>query len=52
MPVKKDELAPYLFKQGTNFKAYEYLGAHLVGDKKEKTCVFRTWAPNADKVFV
>ncbi|MBQ4273823.1 MAG: 1,4-alpha-glucan branching enzyme, partial [Clostridia bacterium] len=42
------ELAAYLFHQGTNFQAYEYLGAHREGDK----FVFRVWAPNADFVSV
>lgn len=42
------EMAPYLFHQGTNYKAYEYLGAHREGD----SYVFRVWAPNADAVYV
>ena len=42
------ELAAYLFHQGTNFQAYEYLGAHREGDK----FVFRVWAPNAKSVSV
>ncbi len=42
------DLAPYLFHQGTNYRAYEYLGAHRVGD----TIFFRVWAPNADAVWV
>ncbi len=43
----------YLFHQGTYFKAYEFLGVHREqdGDGKIKT-VFRTWAPNADAVYV
>ena len=44
--------AEYLFHQGTNFHAYEYLGCNLTvsGGKYEYT--FRTWAPNADEVFL
>ena len=42
------EMAAYLFHQGTNFHAYEYLGVHREGD----SFVFRTWAPNADFVSV
>ena len=42
------ELAVYLFHQGTNFRAYEYLGAHPV----EGGFVFRVWAPNAAAVAV
>lgn len=42
----RDDLASYLFHQGTNDSAYEYLGAHRIEDM----WVFRVWAPNADKV--
>ena len=38
----------YLFHQGTYFKAYEFLGVH----KTKDGTVFRTWAPNADALFV
>ena len=41
-------MAAYLFHQGTNFHAYEYLGMHIEGDG----IVFRVWAPNADYVSV
>lgn len=45
---KTDNMAVYLFHQGTNFQAYNYLGAH----KTKNGMVFRTWAPNAEEVFV
>ena len=49
----KNENEIYLFHQGTYFKAYEFLGAHKAKDKNGNTyTVFRTWAPNADAVFV
>ncbi len=38
----------YLFHEGTNAKAYEFLGAHPC----ENGAVFRVWAPNAQKVYV
>ena len=44
----KNELAEFLFHQGTNYKAYELLGAHPSGDG----IVFRVWAPSADAVSV
>ena len=51
--AKVNEKEKYLFHQGTYFKAYEYLGAHKAKDRNGKTyTVFRTWAPNADAVFV
>ena len=39
----------YVFHQGKNFKAQDFLGAHRVEDGKY---VFRVWAPNAAAVFV
>ena len=42
------DMAAYLFHQGTNFHAYEYLGMHIEG----KNVAFRVWAPNADYVSV
>lgn len=42
-------LASYLFHEGTNFSAYEYMGAHLCDDGQ---IVFRVWAPNAKSVFL
>ncbi len=42
-------LAQYLFHQGTNFKAQEYLGVHRTGEGFYR---FRVWAPMADCVYV
>ncbi len=42
------DLAPFLFHQGTNFHADDYLGAHPKGDG----VLFRVWAPNAAAVFI
>lgn len=44
-----NSLAEYLFHEGTNYCAYDYLGAHFIG---ENLCVFRVWAPAASAVFV
>lgn len=43
-----NDLAPYLFHQGTNFRSYRYLGVHKVRGK----WFFRVWAPNAAAVNV
>ena len=48
LQTKPQEMAAYLFHQGTNFYAYEYLGVHFEGER----VVFRTWAPNAEYVSV
>lgn len=49
MFTKRDDSIPaFLFHQGTNFCAYDYLGAHLT----EEGFVFRTWAPHAERAFV
>ena len=47
--ILRDDDALYLFHQGNNIKAYEYLGAHRI-NKDE--VVFRVWAPNAQAVSV
>ena len=48
--VKKeqDNLALYLFHEGTNYQSQDYLGCH----KSEGGHIFRTWAPNARAVYV
>lgn len=48
----KEDLPLYLFHQGTNYRAYEYLGAHFAVYRKKKGVWFRTWAPRAEKVYV
>lgn len=48
MKAQSKILAPKLFHEGTNYKAYEYFGAHREG----KEYVFRVWAPNATEAFV
>ncbi len=45
---KTSDLAPFLFHQGTNYRIYDYLGVHKVGDRY----IFRVWAPNANAVFI
>lgn len=47
-----DNLPLYLFHQGTNYKAYEFLGAHPYSKNENEGFVFRTWAPNAKEVTV
>ena len=47
--ILRDDDALYLFHQGNNIKAYEYLGAHRI-NKDE--VAFRVWAPNAQAVSV
>lgn len=43
---QKNDLAQYLFLEGTNYNAYAYMGVHRTSDG----FVFRVWAPNADAV--
>ena len=49
---KHAEFPVYLFKQGTNFQAYRFFGAHLEQRGDEEGVVFRTWAPHAKAVSV
>lgn len=46
------ELAPFYFHQGTNYRAYEYLGCHASRDGEGYVYTFRVWAPNASSVEV
>jgi len=47
-PLDK-QLPVYLFHQGTNYRAYELLGAHFLSDDSAE---FVTWAPSATGVSV
>ena len=49
--VMGDDVALYLFHQGNNMKAYEYMGAHRVKGEDDLFS-FRLWAPHAEKVSV
>ncbi|WP_027189390.1 1,4-alpha-glucan branching protein GlgB [Fundidesulfovibrio putealis] len=42
----------YLFKEGTHFRLYEKLGAHLMTVDGQQGTLFAVWAPNARKVAV
>ena len=41
-----------LFKEGENYFAYEYFGAHKAVKRKKDGVIFRVWAPNAKNVSV
>lgn len=47
-----EQLPLYLFHQGTNYCAYEFMGAHKCINKGAEGFIFRTWAPNAQSVAV
>ena len=42
----------YLFNEGSNYRLYEKMGAHVVTDDGETGTVFSVWAPNARSVSV
>ena len=46
------DLPIYLFKQGNNFEAYRFFGAHFDCRGGEDGVVFRVWAPHAKAVSV
>ena len=48
MSDKQNNIPLYLFHQGTNAKAYEFLGAHPCGNG----VTFRVWAPNAQWIGI
>ena len=45
-------LAQYLFHQGTNYRSYEYFGAHFEKVGGKSGVIFRVWANNAESVSV
>lgn len=52
-PIKREEELPiYLFHQGTNYTAYDFMGAHFAEKDGKSGVVFRTWAPRAEKISV
>ncbi len=44
----QENLAAYLFFEGTNYTAYDYFGVH----RMEGGIVFRVWAPSAEQIYV
>ena len=53
--MKTSELSEfdlYLFHQGTNFHAYEMLGAHFIEQDGKRGVRFAVWAPHAKSVSV
>ena len=46
------DLPIYLFKQGNNFEAYRFFGAHFDCRGGDEGVVFRVWAPHAKAVSV
>ena len=41
----------FLFNQGSHFRLYEKLGAHLLGQEGSAGAYFAVWAPDAEQVF-
>lgn len=50
--IERNNQMEYLFHQGTNFFAYDYLGCNFEFTDNKYVYVFRTWAPNADEVLL
>ncbi len=48
--LTEDDL--FLFNQGSHFRLYEKLGAHLLGQEGSAGVYFAVWAPDAERVFV
>ncbi len=46
------EYDQYLFRQGTHYRSYEKLGAHLGSYQGQEGARFAVWAPNAKRVSV
>ena len=50
--INESDLPVFLFHQGTNFSAYDFMGAHFDEVNGKAGVTFRVWAPNADSVSV
>jgi 1,4-alpha-glucan branching enzyme len=53
--IRTDEITEeqlYLFHEGTNYRSYQMLGAHLTMRNQEQGVRFGVWAPNAGWVSV
>jgi len=48
--ITEDDL--YLYNEGSHFRLYEKLGAHLISISGEPGVYFAVWAPNAEQVSV
>lgn len=48
--MSNTDIGSYLFHQGTNYHAYEFLGCSLLMKDGKYEYTFRTWAPNAKSV--
>ena len=42
----------YLYNEGSNYRIYEKMGAHLISHNGQSGAVFSVWAPNARSVSV
>lgn len=42
----------YLFNEGSHFRLYEKLGAHVISSASDDGCYFAVWAPDAERVSV
>ena len=42
----------YLFNEGSHFRLYDKLGAHVIDHNGLRGTHFAVWAPNAAQVFV
>jgi len=42
----------FLFNEGSHFRLYEKLGAHVISHEGKEGAYFAVWAPDAEQVFV
>ncbi len=49
-PLSEDDI--YLFNEGSHFRLYDKLGAHITAHDGREGTVFGVWAPNATRVSV
>ena len=42
----------YLFHEGRNYNAYNFMGAHFTSENRKRGVRFTLWAPRANNIFL
>lgn len=52
LPMSDKKSSIELFETGENFYSQNFFGCHQTEQDKQKGCIFRVWAPNAQNVWL
>jgi 1,4-alpha-glucan branching enzyme len=51
-PTLLSEQDLYLFNEGSHYRIYDHMGAHLITHERQPGAIFSVWAPNASEISV